>query len=243
MANVFSISAVMALGLSAVSCSGDRPASITQNELVRRTQEILNGVTTGDRKPFDRYFADDALVHDEKGRGMTKRALVADMSPPPADWSGSLVLTHPRSLVATDTAVLSYDLDETETISGQQMRARYHTTDTWLRRKGRWQIVAEQALRYYEDPAPGRVEIAKYPDFVGAYELVPGKTREVSSEGVDLFSQRLSGTKELLLPESGDVFFRKGVEGRVLFRRDEKGKVNALIDRRNNEDIIWRKTR
>jgi hypothetical protein len=31
------------------------------------------------------------------------------------------------------------------------------------------------------------------------------------------------------------------VEGRILFRTDGSGKVNALIDRRNNEDVIWRK--
>lgn len=36
-------------------------------------------------------------------------------------------------------------------------------------------------------------------------------------------------------------FFRKAVEGRILFRYDAAGKVNALIDRRNNEDVVWRK--
>jgi len=33
------------------------------------------------------------------------------------------------------------------------------------------------------------------------------------------------------------------VEGRVLFRYADNGKVDALIDRRNNEDIVWRKTK
>jgi hypothetical protein len=39
------------------------------------------------------------------------------------------------------------------------------------------------------------------------------------------------------------LFFRKGVEGRILFRYDAHGKVDALIDRRNNEDVVWRKTK
>jgi hypothetical protein len=34
---------------------------------------------------------------------------------------------------------------------------------------------------------------------------------------------------------------RKGVEGRILFRTNSAGKIDALIDRRNNEDVIWRK--
>ena len=43
------------------------------------------------------------------------------------------------------------------------------------------------------------------------------------------------------LPESCDIFFRKGVEGRILFRTGPDGKTDALIDRRNNEDVVWRK--
>ncbi len=50
-----------------------------------------------------------------------------------------------------------------------------------------------------------------------------------------------NGRKEQLFPETCDLFFRKGVEGRILFRRDAAGKVDALIDRRNNEDVVWRK--
>jgi hypothetical protein len=63
----------------------------------------------------------------------------------------------------------------------------------------------------------------------------------VSCDGGKLFVER-KGKKEQLLPETSDLFFRKGVEGRILFRYSDNGKVNALIDRRNNEDVIWRKT-
>src|SRR5450631_1184523 len=234
---------VVAISIGTVSCSSSRNESITQEELVRRTEELLNGVTAGDPKPFERYFANDSLIHDERGRSMDKKALVADLSPPPPDWSGAITLNRPQSRVVGSAAILSYDLDETETISGQNVRARYHTTDTWLRRNGVWQIVAEQVLRYYADPAPGKPEIAKYADYSGMYELTPGKILEVSSDGDALFSQRSAKTKELLLPEAGDLFFLKGVEGRRLFRRDARGKVDALIDRRNNEDIVWRKLR
>jgi len=52
-----------------------------------------------------------------------------------------------KSHIGDDTAILSYDLDETETIFGQNMSARYHGTDTWTYRNGKWQIVAGQMLR------------------------------------------------------------------------------------------------
>jgi hypothetical protein len=84
---------------------------------------------------------------------------------------------------------MSYDMDETETIYGQDLRSRYHATDIWMRRNGQWQIVAGQVLRYYEDPTPGKVDGAKFSGYVGTYQLAPGK----------------------------------------------------LIDRRNNEDVVWEK--
>jgi hypothetical protein len=71
---------------------------------------------------------------------------------------------------------------------------------------------------------------------------VPGQTRSVIGEGDKLFIER-NGKKEQLLPETSELFFRKGVEGRILFRCAAIGKVDALIDRRNNEDVIWRKTK
>jgi len=47
-------------------------------------------------------------------------------------------------------------MNETENVFGQEMTARYHATDTWMLRKGEWQVVAGQVLRYYEDPAAER---------------------------------------------------------------------------------------
>ena len=143
-----------------------------------------------------------------------------------------------QSRIFENVAVLSYDANESETIFGQKLSARYHVTDTWLRRDGEWQIIASQAHRYYEDPAVGRADPKEFAHFIGIYELAPGQTRTVLSQGDTLFVER-NGEREQLFPEGCDIFFRKGVEGRILFRYDKEGRVNALIDRRNNEDVIW----
>jgi hypothetical protein len=243
MARVALVLVVVAMTLSVLSCSRSRGETITQDELVRRAQEIVDSVATGDRKPFEKYFADDSMIFDEKGRSMDKKAFVEDQSPMPPGYSGSIKVVNPQSRILGDTAVLSYDMDETETIFGQEMKARYHETDTWVRRNGDWQIVAEQVLRYYEDPAPGKPDLKKYPDYVGTYELAPGMTLTISAEGEGLFSQRAGRAKDQLVPEAADIFFVKGIEGRRLFHRNGTGRVDALINRRNNEDVVWRKTK
>ena len=231
---------------TALAHAADAP--ITQDELVRRTQELYDAIVPGDQAPWKKYFADDCIFSDEKGRTFNKAKLIADITSLPAGYSGSIKVNNVQSRIINDTAVLSYDLDETETIFGQNLTARYHVTDTWLRRSGEWKIIASQAHRYYEDPAIGKIDPKKFGDFVGIYELAPDQTRSVTAEGGNLFVERKGkreqlNKKEQLFPETSDLFFRKGVEGRILFRYDAHGKVDALIDRRNNEDVVWTKKR
>src|SRR5437667_3000871 len=214
---------------------------ITQEELVRRTQELYDAVASANQAPWKKYFADDCIFADEKGRVFDKSKLVADITPLPVGYSGTIKIENAQSRIIGNTAILSYDADETETIFGQKLKARYHVTDKWLRRNDNWQIIASQAHRYYEDPAIRTADSKKFADYSGTYELAPGQTRSIIAEGDKLFVER-NGKKEQLLPETSEIFFRKGIEGRILFRYASTGKVDTLIDRRNNEDVIWRKT-
>ena len=213
---------------------------LTQEELVRRTQELYDAVAFANQAPWKKYFADDCIFADEKGRVFDKSKLVAVITPLPVGYSGTIKIENAQSRIIGNTAILSYDADETETIFGQKLKARYHVTDTWLRRNDNWQIIASQAHRYYEDPAIGTADSKKFADYIGTYELAPGQTRSIIAEGDRLFVER-NGKKEQLLPETSEIFFRKGIEGRILFRYASTGKVDTLIDRRNNEDVIWRK--
>jgi len=215
---------------------------ITEQDLVRRTQELYDSIVSGNQEPWKKYFADDCTFSDEKGRTFDKTRLVADIAPLPKGYSGTIKIENVISRIVGDTAVLSYDANETETIFGQELHARYHITDTWVQRNGQWQILASQAHRYYEDPAAGQIDERRFRDYVGRYELAPGQIRTITAFDGNLFNER-NGKKEELFRESGDLFFRKGVEGRMLFRYDASGRVDAVIDRRNNEDVVWKKVK
>jgi Domain of unknown function (DUF4440)/Domain of unknown function (DUF3471) len=214
---------------------------ITQEELVRRTQEMVDAVGIGDQVPWKKYLADDCMLFDERGRSMDKAALLKELAPLPKGYSGSIKIGNAQSRMEGNTAILSYDMDEKETVFGQELSARYHQTDTWMYRQGRWQVIASQVLRYYEDPAPGKADPVKFAEYTGTYQLAPGVEMTVSAEEGQLYTQRSGGAKTLLLPEAAGIFFRKGVEGRMLFRTVENGAVDALISRRNNEDVVWKK--
>jgi hypothetical protein len=142
------------LSAATIVCAADVP--ITQEELVRRTQELYDSLVSGDQAPWKKHFAEDCMFTDEKGRFFDKPKLIADITPLPAGYSGTIKIQDAHSRIIGNTAVLSYDADESETIFGQDLKARYHITDTWLQRNGNWQIIASQAHRYYEDPAVGK---------------------------------------------------------------------------------------
>jgi hypothetical protein len=216
-------------------------STITQAELVHRTQSLYDAVASGNKAPWQQYLADDVLVHDEKGGSYNKATFLATVDPLPSGYSGSIKVTHPQTIFAPGVAIFSYDAEEVETIFSNRMTARYHQTDTWLYRKHLWQIAASQVMRYYEDPAPAAINPAILSDYIGTYEIAPGNQMVISTHDGKLFAQRGAGNPIQLLPESPDMFFRAGIEGRRLFHRNADGKVDSLIDRRNNEDVLWKK--
>ena len=80
--------------------------------------------------------------------------------------------------------------------------------------------------------------------FVGEFELGPQVSYTITREGDKLYGQRTGRAKEELLPLCGDVFYRKGVwRGEKVFERDQQGKVVRMLDRRENNDLLWRRLR
>ena len=231
----FAATFFLLLSAGLVSSCASKPKPIAEQEIVRRSQELFDAVAVGDKTPWQKYVADDVLYFDEKGRNMDKTALVADVEPLPKGYTGVIKIANSKIHYIGDAAIHSFDEIETETIYGQEMHARYHETDTWMVRNGEWKIVAGQVLRYYEDPAAGTADATKMKQYAGTYELAPGVRGAVTLDGGKLYWAREGGQKTELIPEACDIFFRKGVEGRMVFRTGE------LISRRNNEDVVWKK--
>lgn len=213
---------------------------ITQDELVRRTQELYDAVVPGNQAPWKKYFADDCTFSDEKGRTMDKAKLVADITPLPAGYSGAIKIANVQSRILGDTAVLSYDLNETETIFGQNLTARYHTTDTCCAATANGRLSQARRTVIMKTRRSAKPTKRNFPITLGNTRSRPAKS-ERSPLKTGNYLSNAKAKKEELFPEASDIFFRKNVEGRILFHYNEKGTVDSLIDRRNNEDVVWRK--
>src|SRR5262249_22407154 len=87
-----------------LACAAD--VSITQDELVRRTQELYDAVVPGNQTPWKKYFAEDCIFADEKGRVFDKPKLIADITPLPAGYSGTIKIENAQSRIIGTTAIL-----------------------------------------------------------------------------------------------------------------------------------------
>jgi len=237
----YSAETIFFLLIFILPCRAHAGETITPEELLRRTQNLFNAIAASDIAPWEKYLAADCMYFDEKGRALNKSDLVKEAAQLPKGYWLKFTIEKTQVRIFDATAILSYDIVEDLKIYGQQLGAKYHMTDTWIRRNGEWQLTAAQAFRYYGDPATGDADVSKFADYAGTYELAPGLTAIVSVEEETLYYQRGDNPREVLYAEVPGLFYRKGVEGRILFRMDTNGKVDALISRRNHEDLIWKK--
>jgi len=79
---------------------------------------------------------------------------------------------------------------------------------------------------------------------VGEYELSPGNTYTITIEGNKLMGQRSGRAKEELLAADEHTFFPRGsVRGEKVFVQDDSGRTLKMLDRRENNDLVWTKVK
>lgn len=212
------------------------------NFLKRAMQEMVDAVAAGDTTVWSRYLAPECLYTDEEGNTSTKRELLVDWHPLPSAYHGTIRLEHPRVVIVGETAVLTTELKEVLELYDQRLETRFHSTSTWVRKLDGWRMIAGQNSVLPSDHKEVDVDPASFDAYVGKYSLAPEVTYSVAREGKKLYGERSGRPKEELFPLGGDRFFRRGANrGEKVFVRDAQGRVTQMIDRRDNNDLIWRR--
>ncbi len=231
------------LGMGQTTTQGS-PDSATERELLNIAQELFDAIPLGQKAVWEKYVADDVVYTDENWRILTKRQLLESLAPFPKGYSGSIRIANVQSRITGDAAVLSYRALEEQYVFGQKLSPVYLVTDTYLKRDGHWQLVASHITVLPSERQPLAVNPKLYPSIVGEYELAPGITYTITIEDDKLMGQRTGREKEELLPADENTFFPKGtVRGEKVFVRDASGRVTRMLDRRENNDLVWKKVK
>jgi hypothetical protein len=133
---------------------------------------------------------------------------------------------------------------EEEYIFGQKLSPVYLVTDTYFKRDGRWQMIASHVIVLPSERKPITVNPKLYKSIVGEYELTGGVRYTITLEADKLMGQSTGRAKEELLPADENTFFPMGtIRGDKVFVRDASGRVTQMLDRRENNDLVWKKVK
>jgi hypothetical protein len=211
----------------------------TRDELVALTQSLMDAIPVGKADVWQRILADDAIVIDEYGRRQTKKEAVDSIHPMPQGFSGSIEIRDPQLRLQGDTAVLSGEMYERESVFDQKLVVRYIFSNTFVRHAGAWQLLAAIDVTLPTPPPALAVSDLHVADYPGVYRYGPGRAFEVDVDGDHLFyTTRAGGKRTPLDAVAKDIFMDGGDERSLLiFRRDASGHVNELIERRKFNDL------
>ena len=240
---IFSLSSVHAPTGNDVAINQSSDAIVEQ--LKRAMQELLDAVAPGNVAVWQKYLADGCLYTDEEGNVRTREELLKELKPLPKGYLGLIKMGEPKVFVQENVIVLSHrDREELE-LYGQKLVTYFHSTDTWAKmQSGEWKLVAVQVMAIPNERKPITINTKKLGEYVGQYQLAPDVTYTIMREGDKLWGQRTGRGKEELLPLCADTFYRKGIwRGEKVFERDARGGVIKLLDRRENNDLVWTKVK
>jgi len=115
-------------------------------------QWIINAYSSRDLKDFDRIVADDFLITAANGKVLTKGEKRANVA---RDYTDEATRSQPGYVFAIDVSSHQVRIFDNAAVSNgfivehyvwktQEINNRVYFTDTYVKRNGRWQVVASQ---------------------------------------------------------------------------------------------------
>lgn len=116
--------------------SGGVEHSVTQIE-----QELVNGLIAGNASMFERYLADTYIFTAPDGMVSDKAQTIADIKSGVLKFQSSK-LDNIKVQDYGDTAIATYGSTDKGSYKGKDISGLFRWTDVFVKRNGRWQIVA-----------------------------------------------------------------------------------------------------
>lgn len=227
----------LTIAMESSSAAGSRDL---EKDLRQICQQLLDAVAPGDVKVWDKYLSPDIIHVDENGIVQTKAELLKELTPLPPGLIGTAKIDTFKAEFHGNIAVAAYEMQESLDYHGQMLHTRFRMTDMWLKTKEGWRLIAEQTSAVLKDPPAVKLPQSMLCAYDGTYSLTPDIEVNIHCSPNGLLAQRKGRPDVEYLPETSDVFFAPGQpRSRRLFVRDAEGKVIAMYDRREGEDIKW----
>ncbi|HEV7473741.1 MAG TPA: nuclear transport factor 2 family protein [Pyrinomonadaceae bacterium] len=140
----------LSLGVHAQQAAAAQEAN-EANELSGLLNEFLAGASRNDASVHDRFWAEDVIYTGSGGRRRGKADIMKDVRSAPAPKPGDPVTVFSAADVRIqqygDTAIVAFRLVGTTTKNADTEVMNYLNSGTFVKRKGKWQVVNWQSTR------------------------------------------------------------------------------------------------
>jgi len=153
------------LAAFAAACALTIAAQTTPDaaQLTKLLNDFLAGASHNDVAMHERFWADDVIYTGSSGKRRGKAEIMRDVRSAPAPKPGDATTTYTAEDVRIqqygNTAIVAFRLVATTVKSGSDPAkaattevANYLNTGTFLKRKGKWQVVSWQATKVPDNP-------------------------------------------------------------------------------------------
>jgi ketosteroid isomerase-like protein len=139
---------------------GTQTVSSASREITTMLNQFLRDAAKSDTASFSRFFADDVLYTRSGGAVVTRSELIKIVDAQRLQPSSSKTLSAEDITIHEygDTAVASFRVVSVETRADRTPPTvtKYRNTGTFLRRNGRWQVIAWQSMRLPDDTSSNK---------------------------------------------------------------------------------------
>jgi ketosteroid isomerase-like protein len=147
MKTIFSAALLCLLSMSlAATAQNKASASAVENQIKKLEQDWAQATVKEGAPVVDRYEADDIVSTDPSGRVTDKSQDKKDLSSGDLKFE-SMELSDLQVHAFGNTAVAVGSNTLKGTYKGQDISGTYRFTDTWLKRNGKWQVIATQSTK------------------------------------------------------------------------------------------------
>ena len=243
---IFLILLILAMAPMIVVSQTERTHAMAVEEVLRTGREQRDAVLQRDIAKTERLVADEFILVSGRDIG-DKTTLLGYLKSTPVDPTLTLTAEDTRVKIDGDTAIVFGRRVERRRREDNNREgtayARY--VRTYIKRQGRWQLLAEHLDAIPAERTAIKVDAKVYDDYVGEYES-PIFDFAVVKDGERLiavpkerYATRTSQGRPPgeLFPESEAEFFLKGRDAQVIFMRNRKGEVTHAIMRINGADM------
>jgi hypothetical protein len=207
-----------------------------------KDQALLDAIGSGDKKVWELALAPDALVVDESGTIVNRDDFLRQLTPLPPGVSGSLQIASYSAQISGDLAAVIHTDDEQENYHGQMLHSYYLTTETWQLEGGQWKLHMVHVNAILKDPPAISLPSLTLQQYAGRYTGGADLVYLIQWDGKQLVGGREGSAMKPLEVEVRDVLFVPGQPRiRMIFQRDDTGRVTGYVDRRESWDFVWRR--